>query len=213
MKPYKVPAGESEIELVEKKSRFIGRIFKVESPEQAQEIVQRIKKQHWDASHNVYAYVLENGVMRMSDDGEPQGTAGMPTLEVLKKEEIKNVLCVTTRYFGGTLLGAGGLTRTYGKTCKQALDAAGTAVMQPFDLYHIDCPYGLLETVRRQYEGFEADEQGAEFGSSVALSVCLPAGRSEAFCAHLVDKTNGAVRPERRGQKLFAKKIREKKGE
>ena len=207
MKPYKVPAEESEIELIEKKSRFIGRIFRVETPEQAQEIVQRLKKQHWDASHNVYAYVLENGVMRMSDDGEPQGTAGMPTLEVLKKEEMKNVLCVTTRYFGGTLLGAGGLTRTYGKACKQALDAAGTAVMQPFDVYHIDCPYGLLETVRRQYGSFEAAEESAGFGPSVELSVCLPAERAEEFCAHLVDKTNGAVRPEHRGQKLFAKKI------
>lgn len=207
MKPYKVPAGPSETELVEKKSRFIGRIFSVETPEQAQEILQKVKKQHWDASHNVYAYVLENGVMRMSDDGEPQGTAGMPTLEVLKKEEVKNVLCVTTRYFGGTLLGAGGLTRAYGKACKQALDAAGIAVMQPFDCYCIDCPYGLLETVRRQYEGFGAEEEGAEYGPSVVLSVCLPAERSADFCAHLTDKTNGAVRPEHRGQKLFAKKL------
>ncbi len=207
MKPYKVPAGPSEAELVEKKSRFIGRIFPVETPEQAQEILQKVKKQHWDASHNVYAYVLENGVMRMSDDGEPQGTAGMPTLEVLKKEEVKNVLCVTTRYFGGTLLGAGGLTRAYGKACKQALDAAGIAVMQPFDCYSIDCPYGLLETVRRQYEGFGAEEEEAEYGPSVLLSICLPAERSADFCAHLTDKTNGAVRPEYQGQKRFAKKL------
>lgn len=207
MKPYKVPAGPSETELVEKKSRFIGRIFPVETPEQAQEILQKLKKQHWDASHNVYAYVLENGVMRMSDDGEPQGTAGMPTLEVLKKEEVKNVLCVTTRYFGGTLLGAGGLTRAYGKACKQALDAAGIAVMQPFDCYRMDCPYGLLETVRRQYEGFGAEEESAEYGSSVVLSVCLPTEQGEDFCAHLTDKTNGAVRPESQGQKFFAKKL------
>ena len=207
MKPYKVPAGESEIELIEKKSRFIGRIFSVETAEQAQEIIQRIKKQYWDATHNVYAYVLKNGVMRMSDDGEPQGTAGMPTLEVLKKEEVQDVLCVTTRYFGGILLGAGGLTRTYGKTCKQALDAAGIAVMQPFDLYRLDCPYPLLESVRRQYEAFEAAEESAEYGAAVVLGVCLPAERAEEFCAHMVDKTNGAVRPVHRGQKMFAKKL------
>ena len=207
MTPYRVPAGESEIELIEKKSRFISRIFKIESAEQAQEILQKIRKQHWDASHNVHAYILENGVMRMSDDGEPQGTAGMPTLEVLRKEEIKNVLCITTRYFGGTLLGAGGLTRTYGKACKQALDAAGIAVMQPFDFYRLDCPYGLLETVRRQLGGFDAAEESADYGASVVLTVCLPAERGEDFCAHMVDKTNGTVRPERQGQKLFAKKL------
>lgn len=207
MKPYKVPAGESEIELIEKKSRFISRICPVETAQQAQEILQAVKKQYWDASHNVYAYVLENGGMRMSDDGEPQGTAGMPTLEVLKKEEVKNVLCVTTRYFGGTLLGAGGLTRTYGKACKQALDAAGLAVMQPFDVFELDCPYALLETVRRLYDAFEAAEEQAAYGASVVLTVCLPAENGGPFCDKLVDRTNGAVRPQKKEGKLLAKKL------
>ena len=207
MKAFKVPAGAGEIELVEKKSRFIGRIFPVETAEQALDILQKLKKQHWDASHNVYAYVLENGVMRMSDDGEPQGTAGMPTLEVLKKEEVCNVLCVTTRYFGGTLLGAGGLTRAYGKACKMALDAAGIAVMQPHAVYTVDCPYALLEGVRRQFESFGAAEESADYGAEVRLSVCLPAEQGEAFCARLVDKTNGVVTPVLAGEKRLAKKL------
>lgn len=207
MKTFKVPAGAGEAELVEKKSRFIGRIFPVETAEQAGEVLQKIKKQHWDASHNVYAYVLENGVMRMSDDGEPQGTAGMPTLEVLKKEEVFNILCVTTRYFGGTLLGAGGLTRAYGKACKLALDAAGIALMQPHEVYDVACPYALLEGVRRQLESFGAAEESAEYGADVRLTVCLPAEQGGAFCARMLDRTNGVVTPVKTGEKLLAKKL------
>ena len=110
-KPFRVPCREAEIEYIEKKSRFIGHIYKIQTAEQAQEILTAVRKQYWDATHNVYAYILQNGVMRFSDDGEPQGTSGMPTLEVLKKEAVFDVMCVTTRYFGGILLGAGGLVR------------------------------------------------------------------------------------------------------
>ena len=109
MKNFKVPYSEAEIEFIEKKSRFIGHIYKVSTPEQCQEILAAVRKKYWDAPHNAYAYVLQNGVMRFSDDGEPQGTSGMPTLEVLKKEEVFDVMCVITRYFGGTLLGQAAL--------------------------------------------------------------------------------------------------------
>ena len=108
MTNFKVPCQEAEAEYIEKKSRFIGHIYKVETPEQAQEYLRAAQKQYWDARHNVYAYILRNGVMRFSDAGEPQGTAGMPTLEVLKKEEVYDVLCVTTRYFGGCSWGPEG---------------------------------------------------------------------------------------------------------
>ena len=103
MKNFKVPWQEAEVEFVEKKSRFIGHIYKIQTPEQAQDILAAVRKTYWDASHNVYAYVLQNGVMRFSDDGEPQGTSGMPTLDVLKKEAVFDVMCVTTRYFGGAV--------------------------------------------------------------------------------------------------------------
>lgn len=208
-KPYRVPWREAEIEYIEKKSRFIGHIYKIQTAEQAQEILAAVRKQYWDATHNVYAYILQNGVMRFSDDGEPQGTSGMPTLEVLKKEEVFDVMCVTTRYFGGTLLGAGGLVRAYGHTCKLALDAAGIAVMQPFAKIRLDCPYPLLEQVRRQLPQFEAEEDAAEFGASVALTVFLPREKLEPFAAHLLDATGGRLRPELMGEEMFARKLRD----
>lgn len=207
MKSFKVPYREAEIEYVEKKSRFIGHIYKIETAEQASEILAAVRKKYWDASHNVYAYVLQNGVMRFSDDGEPQGTSGMPTLEVLKKEEVFDVLCVITRYFGGTLLGAGGLVRAYSHTCKLALDEAGLAMMQPFAKTELDCPYPLLEQVRRTFTQFEAEESLADFGASVRLTVFLPKERLEAFEAHLVDLTGGKLRPVLLGEELFAKKL------
>ena len=207
MKNFKVPYQEAEIEFIEKKSRFIGHIYKVETPEQCQEILAAIRKKYWDATHNVYAYILQNGVMRFSDDGEPQGTSGMPTLEVLKKEEVFDVMCVITRYFGGTLLGAGGLVRAYSHTCKLALDAAGQSMMMPYAQVLVDCPYNLLEQVRRLLPTFEAEEVAADFGASVTLTVALPKENFETFNAKLVDSTNGKLECEYMGEELHGKKL------
>ncbi len=208
MNGYKVPFSEAKTELTEKKSRFIGHIFKVETVEKANEILKAMQKQYWDASHVVYAYALKGGVMRMSDDGEPQGTAGMPTLEVLKKEEVFDILCVTVRYFGGTLLGAGGLTRAYGRAAKLALDEAGVAVMQPYLQVEIDCPYNLLEIVRKRFDGFEASEEGADFSQQVKLTLFMPRDRFEAFRAEIIDCTSGTVLPLEAGERLFAKRLK-----
>lgn len=121
-------------EFIEKKSRFIGYVFFVTSEEEAQQKVAQMKEQHRDATHNCWAYIIgeEGLIQRYSDDGEPSGTAGVPILEVLKKENLRNVAAVVTRYFGGTLLGAGGLVRAYSKGVKIALDAAGCVVMEEF---------------------------------------------------------------------------------
>lgn len=208
MENYKVPASEGEDQLIEKKSRFIGHIYKVETAEEANNIIAAQKKKYWDASTVVYAYHLKNGVMRFSDGGEPQGTAGMPTLEVFRKEEVFDVLCVTVRYFGGILLGAGGLTRAYGKTAKLALDAAGIAVMQPHREVFIDCPYSLLETVRKYLPDFEAEETNTEYAASVGIELFMTSEKFESFKAKIIDVTNGQVTPEGRGEKLFAKKIK-----
>ncbi len=145
--------------------------------------------------------------MRFSDDGEPQGTSGMPTLDVLKKEAVFDVMCVTTRYFGGTLLGAGGLVRAYSHTCKLALDAAGQAMMQPFARIRLDCPYPLLEQVRRQLPLFEAEEIGAVFGASVELTAALPAERLPALSAQLSELTAGRLRPIPDGEEWVAKRL------
>ena len=120
-----VPYQEAESEFVEKRSRFIGHIWPVDSEDQAQELLRRVKKQHYDARHNCWCYLLGGSVVRYSDDGEPQGTAGQPMLAVFQREHVTNVLCVVTRYFGGILLGAGGLTRAYSKSARDALAAAG----------------------------------------------------------------------------------------
>ena len=111
MESYLVPAGEGEAEYVEKRSRFIGHMWRVESEEEARARIEETRKRRYDARHNCWCYIIrEGGVLRYSDDGEPQGTAGQPMLNVFQREDVVNVCCVVTRYFGGILLGAGGLT-------------------------------------------------------------------------------------------------------
>ena len=123
MTEYYIPTEAAEAELVEKRSRFIGQVRPVETEEEARAFVEQVKKKHYDARHNCWCYRLrDGGVERYSDDGEPQGTAGQPMLNVFQREEVTNVVCVVTRYFGGVLLGAGGLTRAYTKGAKDALD-------------------------------------------------------------------------------------------
>jgi len=194
MDGYRVPWQKAQAEYTEKKSRFIGQIFPVSQADEAVRLIRETQKKYWDASHNVYAYILKNGVVRYSDDGEPQGTAGMPALDIFQKERVFDVLCIVTRYFGGTLLGAGGLSRAYAKTARLALDASGTAVMRPFASLRIDCPYPWLDAVRRQYAGFGASETGAEFGADVGLQVTVPAEKHEAFSLRIFDITNGSVK-------------------
>jgi len=209
LKAFKVPTGNASAQFVEKKSRFIGNIYKIESADEAADILKSMQKQFWDASHNVYAYVLENGVMRFSDDGEPQGTAGMPTLDVLKKEEVQNVLCVTTRYYGGTLLGAGGLVRAYSHACKIALDAAGISIMTPYMGARLVCPYPLLEVVRKQYGHFEVAESDAAYTDVVALDLTLPAEKLDGFRTVLTEVTSGQLELELTGERMFPKPLRE----
>ena len=130
MTEYYVPAGPGESEYVEKRSRFLGHIRPVANEEEARAFIAAMKKEYYDARHNCWCYLLKDGPERYSDDGEPQGTAGIPMLEVFRREGVSNLVCVVTRYFGGVLLGAGGLFRAYTKSAKDALDAAGLAVVR-----------------------------------------------------------------------------------
>lgn len=125
MEDYLVPRGVGQAEYIEKKSRFLGGVYPVTSEQEAKEILERVRRQHYDARHNCWCYILKSGQKRYSDDGEPQGTAGQPMLNVFERERVVDVLCVVTRYFGGILLGAGGLCRAYTKAAKDALDAGG----------------------------------------------------------------------------------------
>ena len=145
MTEYYIPTQASESEFVEKRSRFIGHVWRVETEEEARAHIEEMKKRYYDARHNCWCYIIKDGPVRYSDDGEPQGTAGQPMLNVFQRENVVNVCCVVTRYFGGILLGAGGLVRAYTQGAKDALDAAGISVVHGF----WTCPPGLLRCWRR----------------------------------------------------------------
>ena len=148
MTEYLVPTKPSETEFTEKRSTFIGHVWPVETEEEARARIEEMKKKYHDARHNCWCYLLKDGPVRYSDDGEPQGTAGQPMLGVFQKEGVTNVCCVVTRYFGGVLLGAGGLVRAYTQSAKDALDAAGISVVRRWVELAVECPYSFLERVK-----------------------------------------------------------------
>ena len=194
MDSYLVPRGYGQAELVEKRSRFIGQVWRVETEEEARARIEEVRRRYHDARHHCFCYVLrEGGVLRYGDDGEPQGTAGQPMLNVFLKEEVTNAVCVVTRYFGGVLLGAGGLTRAYGGTAKLALDAAGISRMRLWSVLMVPCPYPLYERMRQLVERSGGVVENADFGADVVLTVLLPAEDVEAFRAAVTELSAGTV--------------------
>ncbi len=205
---YRIPAGYGEAEFVEKRSRFIGRVWPVETEEEALERLKEIRARHWDATHNVYAYILrENAVMRYSDDGEPQGTSGLPTLTVFRAGEVQNVLCIVTRYFGGILLGTGGLVRAYTQAARLALEAAGIAEVRLWERLLIACPYSLYERARRELELAGAAEIQTDFAADVSLEALVEKGRGEALNDRLRELSSGAVEALILGEEFKAVKV------
>jgi uncharacterized YigZ family protein len=194
---YFVPTGYGEAEFIEKRSRFIGRVWRTDTEEEALKRIAETREKHWDATHNVYAYIIKDGgVMRYSDDGEPQGTSGMPVLGVFRSAGVFNVCCVVTRYFGGTLLGAGGLVRAYSHTAALALESAGISVMRRWREVIIYCPYSLFERVKNEIAAFEGAATHIDYGAEVTLNALLPASRVEGFNARLIDMSAGTLTPE-----------------
>lgn len=193
MEEYLVPTQFGEDEFTEKRSRFIGRVWPVETEEEALERIQQVKKQHYDATHNCWAYIIKDGATRFSDDGEPGGTAGMPMVQVLQREGLYNIVCVVTRYFGGILLGAGGLVRAYTKGAKIAVDAAGKSVKRVWTAVYLPCPYTYYERVKLEVEAFGGILRDSRFGAEVELEILLPEQRTEAFFARITDMTSGTV--------------------
>ena len=193
MEEYLVPTQFGEDEFYEKKSHFIGRAWPVETEEEAQEKIQQMKKQHYDATHNCWAYIIRDGAVRFSDDGEPGGTAGMPMLQVLQREGLYNIVCVVTRYFGGILLGAGGLVRAYTKGAKIAVDAAGKSMKRVWSVMYLPCPYPFYERVKLLIAEFGGIIRETEFGAEVELEVLFPEANTEPFLEKLTDMTSGTV--------------------
>ncbi|MDL2271578.1 YigZ family protein [Desulfovibrio sp. OttesenSCG-928-I05] len=190
---YLTPAGYGEAELVEKRSRFIGRVWAVADEAEAAARVAEMRQQHRDATHNVFAYIIRHGQTRYSDDGEPQGTSGMPTLNVFQSENITNVCCVVTRYYGGTLLGAGGLVRAYSRTAKLALDAAGVAIMRQWDLVLLTCAYSYYDKLKAIIPDYDGNMQHSDFGADITLELLLPVARTDDFIRAARDMSAGDI--------------------
>lgn len=204
MDEYLIPTGYGEDEFIEKKSRFIGRIWLAESEEEALSRIQEMKKQHYDATHNCWAYIIKDGAVRFSDDGEPGGTAGMPMLQVLQREGLNNVVCVVTRYFGGILLGAGGLVRAYTKGAKIAVDAAGKSMKRVWTVLYVPCPYTFYERVKLETEAYGGIIRNTEFGAEVELEILFPEANATGFLEKLTDMTSGTVEGMEIGQEYRA---------
>ena len=204
MTEYLVPTGAGEAEFTEKRSRFLGHVRPVESEEQARAFIAEMKKEHYDARHNCWCYILRGGVERYSDDGEPQGTAGIPMLEVFRREGVYNAVCVVTRYFGGVLLGAGGLVRAYTRGAKDALDAAGISAVRRWVAMEVPCTYGQYEEVRREVSRFGGVAENVDYGADVLLSVLIPEEEAERFAAHLLDASAGTIEALEAGESFRA---------
>ncbi len=195
MTEYYIPTAPSETEFTEKRSRFIGHVWPVETEEEARACIEAMKKPYHDARHNCWCYRLKDGVERYSDDGEPQGTAGQPMLGVFQREEVTDLVCVSTRYFGGILLGAGGLTRAYTRSAKDALDAAGVSVMRPWTVVECPCPYPLFERLKLELTALEGTEGEHEFGSEILFRALLPQGAEERFTQRVGELSAGGSVP------------------
>ena len=204
MDEYLVPTGYGEDEFIEKRSRFIGHIFPVETEEEALEKIQQLKKKYYDATHNCWAYVIRGGAMRFSDDGEPGGTAGNPMMQVLQREGLNNVVCIVTRYFGGVLLGAGGLVRAYTKGAKIAIDAAGKSMKRVWTVLYLPCPYTYYERVKLEIAAFDGILRDTQFGAEVEMEILLAAAKTQPFLDRIMDMTAGTVEGMEIGQEYRA---------
>ena len=193
---YKTVKDCANAEIVEKRSRFIAYVRPVDTEDGALEYLNYIKQKHRDARHNVYAYIIrENNIMRYSDDGEPGGTAGMPVLDMIKKEGLCDIIIVVTRYFGGVLLGTGGLVHAYSAAAKAGITAAGIVNMVLFRKIVIECDYNLIGKV--QYEILEYPDAfcgEAQYGERVSIDVYVTTDKEKKFIDRINDKTNGSAK-------------------
>ncbi len=185
---------EASAELVEKRSRFIATVKPVRTEAEALEFLESLKKKYWDARHNVYAYVLEdNNIQRYSDDGEPAGTAGVPVLDMIKKEGLSNLIVVVSRYFGGILLGTGGLVHAYSKSAKMGVEAAKPVTMTLCREVFVECDYSYLGKVQSEIMGQGFKVSDTTYAESVCVSALVPESQTEKFVKNMIDKTNGKI--------------------
>lgn len=210
MNGYKTVEKESVAEFTEKKSRFIGYACPVKTEEEALAFVNKIKKKHTDARHNVYAYVVrENNIQRFSDDGEPQGTAGIPVLDTIRKQDLTDIALVVTRYFGGILLGGGGLVRAYGHAASIAIDAAKPIYMSYSAIYRVKVSYTLWGKVEYEMRKMELSPYDMVYDSDVYFSVSVLLENVGKFEKNLTEATGGQAEFSKFDEKFVATEIKE----
>lgn len=192
VKRYKTVAGPGEIEISEKKSRFIATVMPVKTQEEVDEFLEGLRKKYWNASHNCYAYQMgeNNEIQRFSDDGEPQGTAGKPILDVLKGEELRDTAIVVTRYFGGTLLGTGGLVRAYGRSAKEGVMAAGILECILMQRYLVTIPYTLVGKVQYLLNENGYMTEDTSYTDDVTIHVLVEEDSCDLFKKQLIESTS-----------------------
>ena len=190
---YLTPATGAQFEYTEKKSVFIAALRPVGSEEEARAFIEEKKKEHPDARHNVWAYRLKDGAMRCADDGEPAGTGGAPVLESIKKRDLYGCVIVVTRYFGGILLGTGGLVRAYSFAASGALDLAGRAKVSVYLRASVTAEYGQYGTLTRLMTKYEARDPVPSFGENVKVTFLLPKERFESFERELTEAFSGRL--------------------
>lgn len=201
---YRTVAAAGRDEFTEKRSRFIGYACPVKTEAEALDWIRARSKEHWDAKHNVYAYILENGQLcRYSDDGEPQGTAGIPVLEVLRKNGLTDCAVVVTRYFGGILLGGGGLVRAYSHGAALAVEAAGIVEMRRCLCFRLRCSYNQYGFLPALLAAHGAKITDTLFEDAVTVEYQLEAAGQAALEAALTERSAGSLTPERTGE-VFA---------
>lgn len=191
MSSYRTIEGTATAEVVEKKSRFIAQLAHAGDEDAALAFLQSVRTEHAQARHNVYAYVLRGGRVRYSDDGEPPQTSGMPTYDAIMHAGLVDVICVTTRYFGGTLLGTGGLVRAYTQACQEAIAAAHVVEVSECRDVTLQVPYDLYQAVLRAADGPGVTVAGTDFAEHVSIAFRALDEEAEPLRRRLVEATRG----------------------
>ena len=202
MTEYLIPAKDADAEFIERRSRFIGHIFCTDTEEQALARLKQMRETYWDATHNVYAYIIKDGPTRFSDDGEPGGTAGMPIMDTLIRSETENALIIVTRYFGGILLGSGGLVRAYSRSAADALSAAGSVTMTPCAEIEFVTDYTRFGGI----EGFvrkNSTVRNIEFLENIKFNCLVETKKADAFIADIIERTDGRSAPRMLGEEYL----------
>lgn len=195
-----------EEEIIEKKSRFIAVVEHVESEEEAIAFIESVRKKHWNATHNCYAYIIGTGqpLMRCSDDGEPSGTAGRPMLDVLAGAELCNIVVVVTRYFGGTLLGTGGLVRAYSGAVKAGLDGSMLITRRLAKKLEICCDYTWIGKIQYLAAQMKLRTLDTDYSDVVRLILLVPIQECDRFRKQVTEATSGQVQVEETAQLYYA---------